>query len=124
MERCSSKLFQPLHRLKIASALAIAASNSRSLPGLTSIWEISVIMAAVASVAGGTMALAQKQAGLKRRGPLSPRYVLAEQNDKAHHHQAAVEKQQHRPVGPRPVVTALRATLGDQSGFIFVGAGE
>src|SRR4051794_31098653 len=44
MPRCSSKPFQPLHRLKIASALAIAASNSFSLPGLTSICAISVIM--------------------------------------------------------------------------------
>ena len=56
MERCSSKLFQPLHRLKIASALAIAASNSRSLPGLTSIWAISVIMVVPLGILGALAA--------------------------------------------------------------------
>jgi hypothetical protein len=34
MERCSSKLFQPLQRLKIGSALAIAASKSFFAAGL------------------------------------------------------------------------------------------
>ena len=44
IERCNSKLFQPLQRLKMLCAMATAASKSFSLPGLISICAISVIM--------------------------------------------------------------------------------
>src|SRR5438270_12996000 len=64
MERCSSKLFQPLQRLKIGSALAIAASKSCSLPGLTSICAISVIMC-VTAFYEGTTAVSQNAVLLK-----------------------------------------------------------
>src|SRR5580693_3864709 len=46
---------QPLARLKIGAALFTPASNSASMPGLTSICAISVIMAAPCN-AGGNLA--------------------------------------------------------------------
>jgi hypothetical protein len=43
-QRRSSMARQPLARLKIGAALLTPLSNSDSMPGLTSIWAISVIM--------------------------------------------------------------------------------
>jgi hypothetical protein len=53
MERRNSMPWQPLERLKTGVAFFTAASNSDSMPGLTSICAISVIMVPFLQRAGG-----------------------------------------------------------------------
>src|SRR5450759_3117749 len=48
-------LLQPLARLNSGTALFTPASKSFSMPGLTSIWAISVIMVAVSDFVGAAL---------------------------------------------------------------------
>jgi|GEM_PF-4399397 hypothetical protein len=48
-------LLQPLARLNSGTALFTPASKSFSMPGLTSIWAISVIMVAVSDLVGAAL---------------------------------------------------------------------
>src|SRR6202030_3582281 len=70
MERCSSRPWQPLARWNTGAAFLTPVSNSASMPGLMSIWAISVIMMASSCNEDASLAfLAERRAeNAKDRG--------------------------------------------------------
>src|SRR6516164_6635855 len=126
MDLCSSIPLPPLARRNSGRALATAASKSFSVPGLTSICAISVII--------GSASLHLNDC-LYRRWPKSKRRLTAslklkifvssvQQQYDACDHDDAARQHDERPRAPRLAISALRTTLVDQCGFVFLRVGK
>src|ERR1700722_14096657 len=106
----------PLARANSGLALATAASKSFSVPGLTSIWAISVTIFQ-ASFLGRGLSVTEREK--KKRGGRAALHSAEEQNRTDHHHGAA-DEHDRRPSVLSGVVASAGATLGNQCRLIFV----
>src|SRR3569833_216487 len=114
---------EPLARANKGRALAAAASNSASMPGLTSISAISVTMDGSSRVTARGV-LNQTDAKKKAAQPAPPTSRpdsrLAEQQRNAPDGHRASHEQQQRPAALRATIAAFGAAQRNQGVFILV----
>src|ERR1700722_4993596 len=106
----------PLARANSGLALVTPASKSFSVPGLTSIWAISVTILQASFLGRG---LSVTEPAKKKRGGRAALHSAEKQNRTDHHHGAA-DEHDRRPSVLSGVVAAAGATLGNQRCLIFV----
>src|SRR3984885_10770533 len=106
----------PLARANSGLALVTASSKSFSVPGLTSIWAISVTIFQASFLGRG---LPVAEPAKKKRGARAALHSAEEQNRTDNHHGAANEHDRGPPV-LSGVVAAAAAALGNQRRLIFV----
>src|ERR1700742_4555552 len=114
----------PLARRNSGFALATAASKSFSVPGLTSIWAISVIMIGAPPLA--LLALLAHPDKKKKAPSGACPYtlfasVLAQQEHRPEHHHRTARKHHDRPASVWGIIATLGAALGDDGRLIFFG---
>src|ERR1700744_4141525 len=107
----------PLARANSGLALVTPASKSFSVPGLTSIWAISVTIFQ-ASFFGKKLVCnraSKKEKGRSRKPPLHS----AEEQDRTDPHHGAADEHDRGPSIESGVVAAAGAALGNQRRLIF-----